>query len=98
MHIWSGLFRRQYKFFWNTLAVRPVYRSGRAWSGRFSMARAKGFSLIELLVVIAIVIILAAMIFPVYVRTKDAAYRGADMAHMNEIRSALQLYRVEYCL
>ncbi|AIE85769.1 type II secretion system protein [Fimbriimonas ginsengisoli] len=53
----------------------------------------KGFTLIELLVVIAIISILAAIIFPVYARAKDSAYRGSDMANMNSVRTALQLYR-----
>lgn len=59
------------------------------------MIRKTGFTLIELLVVIAIIAILAAIIFPVYARTKDSAYRGADMSNMNQIRSALQLYRAD---
>lgn len=56
------------------------------------MRRALGFSLIELLVVIAIIAILAAIAFPVYARAKDAAFRGDDMASMNQLRTALQLY------
>lgn len=55
----------------------------------------KGFSLIELLVVIAIIGILAAIIFPVFARAKESAYRGSDMANMNAIRTALQLYRTD---
>src|SRR5580700_9011458 len=55
----------------------------------------KGFTLIELLVVIAIIAILAAIIFPVYSRVKDSAYRSSDMANMNSIRTALQMYRAD---
>jgi prepilin-type N-terminal cleavage/methylation domain-containing protein len=55
----------------------------------------KGFTLIELLVVIAIIAILAALIFPVYARVKDSAYRSSDMSNMNAIRTALQLYRTD---
>jgi len=55
----------------------------------------KAFTLIELLVVIAIIAILAAIIFPVFARAKDAAYRSGDMANMNALRSALQLYRID---
>jgi prepilin-type N-terminal cleavage/methylation domain-containing protein len=54
-----------------------------------------GFTLIELLVVIAIIAILAAIIFPVYARVKDSAYRGSDMSNLNSIRTALQLYRTD---
>jgi len=53
----------------------------------------KGFTLIELLVVIAIIAILAAIIFPVFSRVKDSAYRSSDLSNMNAIRTALQLYR-----
>jgi len=59
------------------------------------MNRGKGFTLIELLVVIAIIGILAAIIFPVFARAKDGAYRSSDMSNMNSIRSALGLYRAD---
>ncbi len=55
----------------------------------------KGFTLIELLVVIAIISILAAITFPVFARAKDSAYRGSDIASLNAIRTALQLYRTD---
>ena len=59
------------------------------------MTRKTGFTLIELLVVIAIIAILAAIIFPVFMRTKEAAYRSGDMSNLNAIRNALQLYRAD---
>lgn len=59
------------------------------------MNRSNGFTLIELLVVIAIIAILAAIAFPVFSRAKDSAYRSSDMANMNSIRTALQLYRTD---
>ncbi|HTQ09350.1 MAG TPA: prepilin-type N-terminal cleavage/methylation domain-containing protein [Fimbriimonadaceae bacterium] len=59
------------------------------------MTRKTGFTLIELLVVIAIIAILAAIIFPVYMRTKDSAYRAGDISNLNSIRTALQLYRAD---
>lgn len=55
----------------------------------------RAFSLIELLVVIAIIAILAGIIFPVYARAKDSANRNSDMASLNNLRSALQLYRAD---
>lgn len=59
------------------------------------MTRKTGFTLIELLVVIAIISILAAILFPVYMRAKEASYRAGDLSNMNEIRNALQLYRAD---
>jgi prepilin-type N-terminal cleavage/methylation domain-containing protein len=59
------------------------------------MNRRKGFTLIELLVVIAIIAVLSAILFPVFARAKDAANRSSDMGNMNELRNALQLYRVD---
>lgn len=55
----------------------------------------RGFTLIELLVVIAIISILAAIIFPVFARAKDGAYRSADITNMNALRTALQQYRAD---
>jgi len=55
----------------------------------------KGFTLIELLVVIAIITILAAIILPVYSQAKRSAYRSADMSNMNQLGTALALYRVD---
>ena len=59
------------------------------------MNRRRGFTLIELLTVIAIIAILSAIIFPVYMRAKDAAFRNSDLSNMNALRSALQLYRAD---
>jgi len=55
----------------------------------------RAFSLIELLVVIAIIGILAAIAFPVFARSKDSAYRSSDISNMNELRTALQLYKAD---
>jgi prepilin-type N-terminal cleavage/methylation domain-containing protein len=59
------------------------------------MTRKSGFTLIELLVVIAIISILAAIIFPVFAKAKESAYRSSDMTSLNSIRTALQLYRAD---
>ncbi len=53
----------------------------------------RAFTLIELLTVMAIIALLSAIIFPVFARVKLNAYKSGDMAAMNSIRSAVQLYR-----
>lgn len=65
------------------------------WGDMGMVLNKKAFTLIELLVVIAIIAILAAITFPVVARTKDSAYRGSDIQNMNQLRVALQLYRVD---
>ncbi|HEY0868388.1 MAG TPA: type II secretion system protein [Fimbriimonas sp.] len=55
----------------------------------------KGFTLLELLTVIAVIAILSAIIFPVFARARDQAYRSADMSNMNALRTALQLYKAD---
>lgn len=59
------------------------------------MRNRSGFTLIELLTVIAIIAILAAITFPVFARAKDSAYRNGDISAMNNLRTAVQLYRVD---
>ncbi len=54
--------------------------------------RASGFTLIELLVVIAIIAILAAIIFPVFVKAKAAATLTSCQSNIKQIGVAMQLY------
>ena len=56
------------------------------------MSRRRGFTLIELLVVIAIIAILAAILFPVFSRAKDAAKKTAAMSQMKQLGLALMMY------
>ena len=52
----------------------------------------RGFTLIELLVVIAIVAILAAVLFPVFARAKEAAKRTSCLSGMRQIVMATVMY------
>ncbi len=59
------------------------------------MKQRKAFTLIELLTVIAIIAILAAIIVPVFARAKVSALRNGDIANMNQLSTALGLYRAD---
>ena len=51
-----------------------------------------GFTLIELLVVIAIIAILAAILFPVFMKAKEAALKASCQSNMKEIVTAALMY------
>ena len=55
-----------------------------------------GFTLIELLVVIAIIAILAAILFPVFARAREAARKSTCQSNLKECAIALQLYWNDY--
>ncbi|MHB1455872.1 MAG: type II secretion system protein [Armatimonadota bacterium] len=52
----------------------------------------KGFTLIELLVVIAIIAILAAILFPVFAKAREAARQTSCLSNMKQLGTALQMY------
>lgn len=55
-----------------------------------------GFTLIELLVVIAIIAILAAILFPVFVRAKEGAKQAACLSNVNELSKAWLMYASDW--
>lgn len=52
----------------------------------------RAFTLIELLVVIAIVAILAAVLFPVFARAKEAAKKATCTSNLRQLGTAWELY------
>lgn len=59
---------------------------------RGKRAARHGFTLIELLVVIAIIAILAAILFPVLTKAKQAGQRSACASSMGQIVKAMRMY------
>jgi prepilin-type N-terminal cleavage/methylation domain-containing protein/prepilin-type processing-associated H-X9-DG protein len=58
--------------------------------------RRNGFTLIELLVVIAIIAILAAILFPVFARAREAARTTYCRSNLKQIGNAVMMYAQDY--
>jgi len=58
--------------------------------------RRRGFTLIELLVVIAIIAILAAILFPVFARAREAARTSSCLSNTKQLGTATAMYMQDY--
>lgn len=56
----------------------------------------RGFTLIELLVVIAIILILAAILFPVFAKVRGKAYQTTCINQLKQMGTAAHLYENAY--
>src|ERR1051325_9939049 len=56
----------------------------------------RGFTLIELLVVIAIIAILAAILFPVFARAREAARTSSCLSNTKQLGLAFMSYKQDY--
>jgi prepilin-type N-terminal cleavage/methylation domain-containing protein/prepilin-type processing-associated H-X9-DG protein len=58
--------------------------------------RRLGFTLIELLVVIAIIAILAAILFPVFARAREAARKASCLSNLKQLGLGMTMYAQDY--
>jgi prepilin-type N-terminal cleavage/methylation domain-containing protein/prepilin-type processing-associated H-X9-DG protein len=56
----------------------------------------QGFTLIELLVVVAVIAVLAALLFPVFGRARDQAYKTQCLSNLHQLGIALLDYVQDY--
>jgi len=67
-----------------------------ALSAKGSSQKRRGFTLIELLVVIAIIAILAAILFPVFARAREAARQSSCTSNVKQITTGWIMYAQDY--
>ena len=60
------------------------------------LRKREGFTLVELLVVIAIIIILAAILFPVFARARDKAMQTKCVNNLKQMGGAIAMYEDDY--
>ena len=63
---------------------------------RITNCRSKGFTLIELLIVVVIILILASILFPVFVKARDTARKASCVSNLRQIGIAIGMYREDY--
>lgn len=67
--------------------MRPAKREGQA---------GRGFTLVELLVVIAVIVILAALLFPVFAQVREKARQASCLSNLKQICLAVMMYAQDY--
>lgn len=65
---------------------------------RVSSGKEQGFTLVELMVVVAVIAILAAIAMPQFMSAADKAKQAKEIADMQIIRNATQLYMIDKSL
>src|SRR4051794_11488119 len=63
---------------------------------RMGRAENRGFTLIEILTVIGIIVVLAALIFPVFARAREQGNRTVCQGNLRQLALGLQLYVQDY--
>ena len=58
--------------------------------------RKAGFTLVEILVVIALIILLAALLFPVFSKAREVARRNTCLANLHQIGYAFTMYAADW--
>lgn len=61
-----------------------------------SRARGSAFTLIELLIVIAIILVLAALLFPVFISAKESTQKGVALVQAGQIGKSMYIYVQEH--
>jgi prepilin-type N-terminal cleavage/methylation domain-containing protein/prepilin-type processing-associated H-X9-DG protein len=68
----------------------------RTRAGRREQRSGKGFTLVELLVVIALIVILAALLFPVFAQARESARKTRCLNNLRQIATAVMMYAADY--
>jgi prepilin-type N-terminal cleavage/methylation domain-containing protein/prepilin-type processing-associated H-X9-DG protein len=61
-----------------------------------SARRRPGFTLIELMVVIAVIVLMAAILFPVFAQVRDAGRKAACQSNLKQLGAAFRMYAADH--